>query len=402
MNRFDLNTEELIHLLMDKETSADDRSLIKKELQKRPESSGLLQEYTHLQNIFNKVKSPVSLPPQDWTNSILEQVKSISEHHFGFSLFRKFKYALLGLILLIPFGLYLALNNPDNPSNIKTNPTIGTSLNSNNGEIFNQESKLLTEDKNVANETISIAKLENQSNNSRMLETTSTSNSINITQETTINIDQETTNFIEKSVDNYDYSSLQQNNITLSNLPLLNLTEIVSQYLPSKINFSRTPSSTFNIMLQSRGSYAITKPEKNFTENDFFGNTYNLGVYVDVYESVYAGAEFGSEVFSQIFIGSDQPGVIYDQTPTLFYFGLTGRYEFDKLSVGIVKPVGHLFVGGSSLGPLVRANVVIQANVLNPVGIFVGLEGGLLYYKNQNIWYNSSKLGIVGGINFKF
>lgn len=403
MNRFDLNTEELINLLIDKDTSAVDKSQIMEELQNRPDSSGLLQEYSHLQNILENVKSPVSVPPPDWTTSVLEQVKYISEQHFGFSWFGKLKYALLGLILLIPFGLYLAFDNPENTTSKNTTSTIGIMNNSNSEEIHNQESQLKNSDRDIAKETNRVTQLNYQSANKQISVVPSQTTKIDETIETnTSPVPEPTYTEVHNTFDNYDYSSLLQKNVISSNLSLSNFTDIVSQILPIKMNYSRTQPSKINIMLQTRGSYALTNPEMNFAENDFIGNTYNLGVYVDVYENVYAGAEFGSEVFSQIFVGSEQPGEIYDQTPTLFYFGLSGKYEFNQLSLGIVKPVGHLFVGGSSLGPLVRANAVIQANLLNQVGIFVGLEGGLLYYKNQNTWYNSSKLGIVGGINFKF
>lgn len=410
MNRFDLNTEELINLLMDKDTSAVDKTLILEELQKNPESKTLIDEYSHLQSTFNNVKTTAVPPPTDWTNSVMEQVRLISERHFAYSWFGKLKYALLGLLLLIPFGLYLSLSDNDEKSNITVNKDTNTQISvennivsqnqldiNNPNDIKSQPKTVKKTDKIIldviannnfiANETKDNAKKISDNNISYYLESNSL---LNLNEEMNLNIN--TVDLSNIQIKDIYNSDIQSNSQDISITP-----RVISPISLFNLNLSKN-----SFIIQSRGSYAITNPEKSFAENDFFGNTYNLGIYLDVYDNVYAGAEFGSEVFSQIFLDNAQPGTVYDQSPTLFYFGLSGKYEANQLSFGAFKPVGHLFVGGSSLGPLVRANTVIQANVINSIGIFVGLEGSLLYYKNQNIWYNSGKLGLVGGINFKF
>ena len=410
MNRFDLNTEELINLMMDNDTSPVDKTLILEELQKNPESKTLIDEYSQLQSTLNKAKPTAVPPPNAWTNSVMEQVKLISERHFAYSWFGKLKYALLGLLLLFPFGLYLSLSDNEEKSNITVNKETNTQtsvdnniVNQNQLEITNPtyltsqpnsikkndkiKLNVIANNKLIANETKANAK--KISNN--LIRNNLEPNSLLYSNEE-MNVNIHTMDLTDIQIKDIYNSDIQSNSKDISITPRVN-----STISPFNLNFSKN-----SFMIQSRGSYAITNPEKSFAENDFFGNTYNLGIYVDVYDNVYFGAEFGSEVFSQIFLDNAQPGTVYDQTPTLFYFGLSGKYEANQLSFGSFKTVGHLFVGGSSLGPLVRANTVIQADIINSIGIFVGLEGSLLYYKNQNIWYNSGKLGLVGGINLKF
>jgi len=407
MNRFDLNTEELINLLFDKDTTAVDRSMILQELQKRPESAKMLEQYRNLQSILDKTKVAPTPPPVDWTDSIMQMVKSISDKHFGFAWFGKLKYALFGLLILIPFSLYLFnFNFNEISKNNTVLPELSMKLDNQNNTNSNIE--------DVATNNIK------QSNNPRA------SKQNNLKKPTLIKkslIDKRNNDFQQNPNINRDYIDKLTINPNEQFFPpnkldsfVLNDKRILPS--PSRLNNHNKPNIVFdspispalsrinfdklNIVVQARGNYAITSPEKNFPENDFIGKTYNLGIYFDVYENVYAGAEFGNEVFSQIFVANNQQTAVYDQSPTLFYFGLAGRYEFSQLSIGSFKPIGHLFVGGSSLGPLFRLNTVIQADISKTIGVFVGLEGGLLYYKNQNIWYNSSKLGIVGGINFKF
>lgn len=406
MNRFDLNTEELIHLLFDSDTTTSDKSVILQELQKRPDSGSLLEQYQSLQSLLDKVKSPPPPPPIDWTNSIMNQIKSLSDKHFGFAWFGKLKYALFGLLILIPFGLYLSNFNINDIAQNNSNPPENPVKLDNQNSIDMNEQDISTNKINLNNNPQS----PNPETTKPMLIRKSKIHNRNIEYQQNLNtnpndIDKPTLNPNEQFVksNKLDFYGLDGKRILPSSSRLIkqNKLNVVFDSLQSpalrRINYDK-----LNFFVQIRGNYAITSPEKNFPENDFIGKTYNLGLYLDVYENVYAGAEFGTEVFSQIFIVNNQQTIAYEQSPTLFYFGLSGRYEFNQLSIASFKPVGHLFVGGSSLGPLIRLNTVIQADLNKQIGVFVGLEGGVLYYKNQNIWYNSSKLGIVGGINVKF
>lgn len=405
MNRFDLNTEELINLLLDKETSADDKTIILQELQKHPESIEMLNQYSSLQDLLSKTKVTPIPPPSDWTNSIMQQVKLLSDRHFAFLWFGKLKYALFGLLLLLPFGLYFSLEQSSDFSSknykadqqkTETVPNTNNShsdflsLNNNNQNLETNSSKSASNKSPLANKE----KVRVINQTPQQLRTNLVDNNLRIGNNlhNTFDIKNNSDNFRLNSKDIHFSNSSNQSTHTI----------IINVNTPNKITYSQPYPDKTNFLIQTRGIYAITKPEKNFPENDFIGNTYNFGIYLDIYENVYAGAEFGTEVFSQIFFGNNQQTTIYDQTPTLFYFGLAGKYEFNQLSFGKFKPVGHLFVGGSSLGPLIRLNTVLQADLSRTIGVFAGIEAGALYYKNQNIWYNSSKLGIVGGINFKF
>lgn len=412
MNRFELNTEELINLMMDRDTSEIEKKLILEELQNRPESASLINDYNQLQTLLDKSKNATKIPtiPTTWTNSIMEQVQMISKKHFAFSWFGKLKYALLGLLLLIPFGLYLSLSDNQEESLLSNNNELNLQTNIENNssitdkEVIQIQNNIQSQQKNNNNGVpiqINVPSKNKLSTSERkeeklklpISEQLSNNNKSNL--HTITHIEENPKNIIELS--KVEINVIYNSNATSSNYNITNTPNFLNHFLPFNIK-----SNNNVFIIQTRGSYAITNPEKNFVENDFFGNTYNLGIFIDVYDNIFAGAEFGSEVFSQIFTENTQPGTVYEQSPTLFYFGLSGKYEVNQLAFSIFKPVGHLFVGGSSLGPLVKSNVVIQANLINNIGVFVGLEGSLLYYKNQNIWYNSGKLGLIGGVNIKF
>lgn len=409
MNKYDLNTEELINLLLDKDTSESDKTSILEQLNNNPENQSLLQDYKNLQSMIDKATPPLVSPPVEWTNAVLDEVKTISEQHFALQMLQKAKYALLGLLFLLPIGIYFALFNQNNQAESigsakSITQNIDVKENNSNFDNNNKETPLLTnfDSKKTKSES---TKSKRNKVISKTNKNSTVNNSTELSQNTATKPNEiEEKNIIE-SIDNQFIERIEEQQIIAQNVE----PKIVSQPNINSIANNENDESKklttlpkLNIILQSRGIYALTNPEKNYPENDFIGKTYNLGVFFEVYDNSFAGAEFGSEVFSQIFFDQTIDGLPYDQQPTLFYFGLSGKYEFNQLSFGIIKPVGHLFVGGSSLGPLVRSNIVLQANIISNLGVFAGVEGGLLYYKNQNVWYNSGKLSAIGGINIRF
>jgi hypothetical protein len=160
-------------------------------------------------------------------------------------------------------------------------------------------------------------------------------------------------------------------------------------------NLSKT-----NWLIQYRGLYAVSNPEKGLQGRNFYFNSYCFGGFVEAFDGIYLGAEFGSEPYSQIFLDPNT-SVQFEQTPNIFYFGVAGKFELKKTQLFGIHPCAQLFAGSSSLGPIVRTNLTLQYDLFGKVGMFFGTEGGMVFYSNQGVWYNSGKLGLIGGLNIK-
>jgi hydrogenase/urease accessory protein HupE len=59
-------------------------------------------------------------------------------------------------------------------------------------------------------------------------------------------------------------------------------------------------------------------------------------------------------------------------------------------------------MASTSVGPLVKTNAGLQFVSESGLGILLGLEGSLLAYQNENIWYSSKNLGIMYGMFMRF
>ncbi len=158
--------------------------------------------------------------------------------------------------------------------------------------------------------------------------------------------------------------------------------------------------------LHVRGIYALSNPEKSLQwsgKNQIYTN-FSLGGFLTVSENLSFGAEIGQEPFGQVFISqSDNPEEKYDQGPNVFWFGIASRYEFKGVSVIGINPYAQAFVGGSTLGPLVRCQGGLQVPVPgSKLAVTAGYEGSKLWYKNQNTWYSTNKHGLAIGLMFKF
>jgi hypothetical protein len=114
------------------------------------------------------------------------------------------------------------------------------------------------------------------------------------------------------------------------------------------------------------------------------------------------GIEFGYENFSQQF--TLEGGTLkYDQNPLMLWYGGFWNYTPQALNIaGVIQPYSQLFAGGTSVGPLVKAQAGISVNILRNVYLNIGAEYGMLIYKVENNYYNSRNIGGTMGLQFSF
>lgn len=155
-------------------------------------------------------------------------------------------------------------------------------------------------------------------------------------------------------------------------------------------------SKTINL----RGIYAVSQDENKLQTNVL--NSFSASAFIQTgfAENLSLGVEFGREPYSQIFLNSN--AIDYNQQPTVMWLGVGARYDFNEINLFGTTPFSQIIAGGSELGPIGRVLIGTSKYLSNNIGFNIGIESSLMLYKNQNKYYTSDKIGITGGILYKF
>ena len=432
MDKFTLNREdELINRLLDRDLTNSEESAILEELSTFPEYKDNLADYLDVQKAIQSNKLVIP-PDSEMDRAVFLEVDNISKTIFGKSFISKYKYSLLGLLLLMftatTYFTYNSFQSNDNDEKIANNKHEQLNQIEKN-KIANEtvENTELVESSEipVVSNSVSTSSLRKTSQTDSFIQPVDDQLTVNNTStnfvktlpenKTTINSDNFSDNIVSE-VENNKYNSSVQNSMSENILdPRFNLKINESNYeyiaptsvIPRNSIFEKVSrafwqsSGKSEFLLQYRGLYAVSNPEKSLQGRNFYFNSYCFGGFIQAFDGIYLGGEFGAEPYSQIYLDPNT-SVQYEQSPNIFYFGLAGKFEFKKFEIMNIHPAVQLFAGSSSLGPIVRSNLTLQYDLMNNFGFFFGLEGGSVFYSNQGVWYNSSKLGLIGGLNIKF
>ncbi|OGU58840.1 MAG: hypothetical protein A2X64_09530 [Ignavibacteria bacterium GWF2_33_9] len=418
MDKFTLNREdELINRLLDRDLTYSEESAIMDEISTFPEYKDNLTDYLEIQKAIKNDRYIVPTNPE-LDKAVFLEVDNISRLIFGKTFISKYKYSLLGLLLLFftatTYFTYYAFNSNElseisqNTSKVM-NSSVNNSLQTDSKNVTPVEEK--TEIPVVSN---SIVNSTTASNSKKDFTISSEKKNADIVLNNTDNTSEESQQS-KQDIKQLSSSEINNQNSLEENLldPRFNLAVNESLYeymspttiIPKNGIFSKisrailTNSSKEDFLLQYRGLYAVTNPEKSLQGRNFYFNSYCFGGFIEAFNGIYLGGEFGSEPYSQIYLDPNT-SVQYEQSSSIFYFGLASKFEFKQFEIIGFHPAAQLFAGSSSLGPIVRSNLTMQYDLLN-MGFFFGLEGGSVLYSNQGIWYNTSKLGFIGGLNIK-
>jgi hypothetical protein len=203
----------------------------------------------------------------------------------------------------------------------------------------------------------------------------------------------------EKYPRSLDYS-LKDNEIKLKQISFGNI--------PFDLNQSKQPKKDNNeYSLQLRGINGISFPSVQvpYKQNTVFSNM-SAAFYFARFGNFRIGFEFGNEPFGQVF-NNNENGTEwqYTQNAAIYWAGLDIMYIIDNelLFSGGPQPFVQATFGGTELGPLAKFITGLQYfSKETGIGAIIGLEGTLLSYINQKVWYNTKKIGFTYGMSFHF
>lgn len=213
------------------------------------------------------------------------------------------------------------------------------------------------------------------------------------------NLDEVFINTLDKSINttnlqvssNNLFSQPYKNNLINQKIFSTSFLDFVSSILPKDYKFEITVSnmstqSAIPIGLKTNGKYQFDMNARyNLNSNSALG--FNLG-----YDNF--PQEFNRDIqgkqFTQI------------QSPDLVYLGITYRYNyFQSPTNQFLTPYLDVMLGGTQVGPLVKAQIGANIPLWNRIELNVGLLNSLLIYNVENMIYSTNKLNFVYGLNIK-
>jgi long-subunit fatty acid transport protein len=174
--------------------------------------------------------------------------------------------------------------------------------------------------------------------------------------------------------------------------------------IDNNFEYAYTPRKPLGLQIEWNASTAWMMPDASINPSSFakFNNN-SVSVFYELDNNWIIGAGLRQETFFQDFEGTDSRGerFRYEQQPNLTTYSLALRYRTNPFW-GFCSLLSQGTVGLNNAGPVVRGSVGTEISLSNAFSFVVGLEYSNLFYKHQNSNYNSSKMGLVYGLNFKF
>jgi len=132
----------------------------------------------------------------------------------------------------------------------------------------------------------------------------------------------------------------------------------------------------------------------------------NLGVGVTYLMNPHSSVvlEGGNESYPMVFTGERSGQLVqYEQYPTTMWVGIGYRYTANSLFTTVpLLPYAQAMLGGSTYGPIGRAQLGLQYAPTGPLVFLLGLEASALTFSYQNTTYISPKYGLTYGMAIRF
>lgn len=199
---------------------------------------------------------------------------------------------------------------------------------------------------------------------------------------------------------NFENSVKYNNHVKLKQISFGNKVIDIQQ---SKL--SKNESNEYSLQLRGINGISFPSVQMPYKQNTVFSNM-SAAFYFARFGNFKIGFEFGNEPFGQVF-NNYEGGTEwqYTQNAAIYWAGLDLMYIFDNelLFTGGPQPFVQATFGGTELGPLAKFITGLQYySKETGIGAIIGLEGTLLSYINQKVWYNTKKIGFTYGMSFHF
>lgn len=166
----------------------------------------------------------------------------------------------------------------------------------------------------------------------------------------------------------------------------------------------RKTDSKYSLYIRGMSSKSYPDAEMPVGSDPLFANM-SIGTYIHNNKNMQFGIELGQESYSQVYNNTENgENYQYMQKPVVFWGALGAMLISNRLDfLAGAQPYAHLMIGGSQLGPIGKGILGFQINSADlGFGILLGIEGSVLYYQNQKIWYSTRKLGFTFGTTIHF
>ena len=187
---------------------------------------------------------------------------------------------------------------------------------------------------------------------------------------------------------------------------VLPLNELSKINLLQQIDEDESYYDHSNMFLQLRGFTARSIPEFNLSPLDApVLNNIGIGLFYRLDRHISVGLEVGQESLLQKYEGIDKEGIPtqWQQNYMAFWTGIAGQYNFNHLTnIPELQPFTRIFIGGTKVGPMLRAILGLKYNYQNTLDIFSGVETTALFYRFQGNTFTTQKIGLTFGGSVHF
>lgn len=125
-----------------------------------------------------------------------------------------------------------------------------------------------------------------------------------------------------------------------------------------------------------------------------------IGILYGFNKEFAAGIEAGRETLP-LYVVTE--GGILDQRPTIQWAGVTGRYVPENFTLpGNIQPFVTGIVGATGFGPIAKSILGVRWQPDAHIGLALGVEGTAMFYRYQQQWFSTQKIGISYGVDVQF
>ncbi|MGQ9818651.1 MAG: hypothetical protein ACUVQ1_01810 [Candidatus Kapaibacteriales bacterium] len=186
------------------------------------------------------------------------------------------------------------------------------------------------------------------------------------------------------------------NNIADFNIPAFSSIQVTSTKFSQYLK---------NLNVSIRGFSLKSEPNTkvNYEQTGLLKDV-GIGIGYDFSRYSTFGIEFGQEKFPQNFeLNLYGELTYYRQNPILWWYGIYYHQKIPFLFQNeTLNPYLHAFLGGTSVGPLLKGSIGLEFAPDRRVSLLLGWENSLLFYNVQNKIYKTKKNGLTYGVNVRF